>query len=159
MFVLHLCIFIFTGILKMGVIDRLCALVACCFVLRWPFTPFPPPSCFLTVVPLTGGSTIASTAPLFRSPSPCSLCQILCRVGSSGRNSVGGAVRLTFLWMSATFIATSLSVVSGPLYFALSIGCSTTGTGNPHGYDTRTRVAGMLPDLVSHGSQRDYTNT
>ena len=45
----------------------------------------------------------------------------LCRIGqSSGRNSVG-ALQQTLLWMSRTFIATSLLVVSAPLYFVLSL--------------------------------------
>ena len=66
-----------------------------CCLCQWPFAPeFPPPSLayFLTVVPLTGGSIIVSTAALFRPPSPCPLLhQILCRIGqSSGQNSVGG---------------------------------------------------------------------
>ena len=34
MSILHLCLFICTGTLKMGVIDRLCALAAYCFVLE-----------------------------------------------------------------------------------------------------------------------------
>ena len=72
-------------------------IVSCWSLLLVPVairTRIPPPSLayfFLTVVPLTGGSIIVSTAALFRPPSPCPLHQILCRIGqSSGQNSVGG---------------------------------------------------------------------
>ena len=109
----------------MGVIDRLCALAAYCFVLEDN----------LLVAICTFPSTVTLLNNRAVNDDSCDHCLISvhhCPVPYINPVSNRAVIWAEFcgrcstadtglLWMSLTFIVTSLSVVSAPLYFMLSL--------------------------------------